>query len=318
MTTEYSAAFSASDRTFPLLAGCAGHPDIRLSFQQLGMQEIFHRQITDAAFDVAECTLGSYLIALAQGETRLTAVPVPLTRRFRQDQIYVTADSPLRDLGDLAGTRFGLPEYQATPAIWLRGLLRDGGVHNDRINWVTYRPERVSIPSPACRGHAENVVEGLLAGEIDAGFFPLRLPIEHFPLNGKGGTLRRLLADPWAADRAYFRSTMFFPISTVLTLRSEALGANPSFARDIYAMFLEAKTAGLESLLKLGQPVVMDPFLLESLEQSLDLLGADPWPYGFKRCWAEIDAFMGFMQEDGLLSRKLAPEEVFHRSTLDT
>jgi 4,5-dihydroxyphthalate decarboxylase len=318
MAKTYSAAFSATDRTFPLLAQLVGHPDISLSYQQLGMQEIFQRQVNDAAFDIAECTLGSYLIALARGETRLTAVPVPLVRRFRQDQIYVTADSPLHRLSDLAGKRFGLPEYQATPTIWLRGLLREKGVRNDQVEWVTYRSERVAIPSPARRGQANGIVEGLLAKEIDAGFFPMRLPVEDFPLNGKGGSLRRLLPDPWAADRDYFGSTGFFPIATILTLRSAAVEDDPEFARDIYTMFLDAKSAGMKSLLKPGQPAVMDPFLLESLERSWDVLGADPWPYGFKRCWREIDAFMGFMQQDGLLDRKLAPEEIFHESVLDT
>jgi 4,5-dihydroxyphthalate decarboxylase len=318
MVQEYSAAFSASDRTFPILAGQAGHPDIRLAFQQLGMEEIFQRQTNDAAFDIAECTLGSYLIAISRGEKRLTALPVPLNRRFRQDQIYVAAGSPFHDLSDLAGARFGLPEFQATPTIWLRSLLRANGVRNDQVHWVTYRPERVPIPSPATRGSAKTVVEGLLAGEIDAGFLPTRLPVEHFPLDGKGGRLRRLLADPWAADRAYFRSTGFFPIGTVLTLRTDILGTNPNFAHDVYEMFLGAKADGLKSLLNPGQLAVMNPFLLESLEQSFAILGADPWPYGFKRCWAEIDAFMGFMQEDGLLDLKLSPEAVFHDSTLNT
>jgi 4,5-dihydroxyphthalate decarboxylase len=318
MATSYSAAFSVSDRTFPLLAGLVGRPDIHLAFEDLGMEEIFQRQTNDAAFDLAECTLGSYLLAVSRGETRLTAVPVPLVRRFRQDQIYVAANSPLRSLGDLAGKRFGLPEYQATPTIWLRALIRDSGVANDQVEWVTYRPERVPITPPGRRGSAKNVFEGLLSGEIDAGFMPIRPPLEHFPLDGKGGALRRLLDDPWSADRSTYKRTQLFPIGTILTLRTAVTEASPTLASDVYALFLEAKTAGLKSAMNLGQPAVMDPFLHESLEQSLALFGADPWPYGFKRCWAEIDAFMDFMRADKLLERKLAPAEIFHPSVLDT
>jgi 4,5-dihydroxyphthalate decarboxylase len=317
MVQEYSAAFSLSDRTFPLFAGLAGHPDVRLSYQKLGTEEIFLRQINDAAFDIAECTLGSYILAIAGGETRLTAVPAPLSRRFRQDQIYVRADSPMHNLSDLFGMRFGLPEYQATPAIWLRGLLRENGIRGDQVDWITYRPERVPIQRSTIRGQQKNVIEGLLTGEIDCGFSPTRPPTEHFPLNGRGGALRRLLADPWAADRDYHRRTQFFPVATILTLRAAVVESTPDFARNTYTMFLAAKNDGLNRL-NAGQLAAMDPFLQESLENSFDVLAADPWGYGFKRCWAEIDAFMEFMREDGLLDRKLMPGEIFHSSVLDT
>lgn len=314
---QYSVAVSASDRTYPLLAGTVTRLDLPLTFLHLSMDEIFRRQIESAAFDIAECTLGSYLIAIANGETRLTAIPVPLVRRFRQDQIYVAGTSTLRSLDELSGKRFGLPEFQATPAIWLRGLLREAGIGNHAVQWVTYRTERVATATPATRGTSRGVFEGLLSGEIDVGFAPMRPPAEHFPLDGRGGAIRRLLSDPWAADRACYDRTTRFPIGTIVTARREIARTSPAFPRQIYDMFLEAKTIALQSLMNLGQVAVMDAFLHESVEQSFSTLGSDPWPYGFKSCWADIEVFMEFMLEDGLINRKLSPAEVFHPALHD-
>jgi 4,5-dihydroxyphthalate decarboxylase len=314
----YSLAVSATDRTYPILANLVSRPGLDLQPQRIGLEEIFKRQANEAAFDIAELTLGSYLVALGRGEKRLTAIPVPLMRRFRRDQIYVSSLSTLRRLADLRGKRFGLPEYQATPGIWLRAMLRETGLENQEIEWFTYREERVPIDTPAKRGKERGIPEALLAGEIDAGFFPRRLAVEHFPLNGKGGALRRLLHDPWKEDRTYYARKKFFPIGSVVTLRAESAEADPALAGEVYRLFADAKIRAVEGIMDIGQPAAMDPFLAESLEYSFDAMGADLWPYGFKANWPEVEAFIGYLRTDGLLDRSLSPEEVFHPSTLDT
>jgi 4,5-dihydroxyphthalate decarboxylase len=318
LTEEYSAAFSVNDRTLPLLAGLVRDPQIKLNFQKLGLEEVFQRQIHDASFDIAECTLGSYLIAISRGETRLTAVPVPLSRRFRQDQIYVASSCTFRALTDLKGKRFGLPEYQATPAIWIRSLLRDNGITADQMQWVTYRAERLPIHKDMERGRAEGPAAGLLGGEIDVALCPRRPSPRLFSLSGEEGPIRRLLADPWSADRTLYRKTRHFPIATVLTIRSSCIDNAANLAEKLYTLFLEAKTSSMQNLLESGQSAAMLPFLQESLEQSLHLQGQDLWPYGFAACWNEIDLFMGFMVEDGLMQRKLEPAEIFHPSVIAT
>jgi len=314
----FSIAVSATDRTYPILANLVARPGLDLSPQRVGLEEIFKRQANEAAFDIAELTLGSYLIALGKGEKRLTAIPVPLMRRFRRDQIYVRSDSALRLLTDLRGKRFGLPEFQATPGVWLRALLREAGLRNQDIEWITYRQERVPIATPAKPGKERGVTEALLAGEIDAGFFPRRLPIEHFPLNGNGGALRRLLDDPWNEDRAYYARAKFFPIGSVVTLRAAAVQTDPTFAGEVYRLFADAKARAVEGIMDTGQPAVLDPFLAESLECSFDTMGAELWPYGFKANWLEVEAFIRYLRADGLLDRLLPPEEVFHPSVLGT
>ena len=61
----------------------------------------------------------------------------------------------LTTLADLAGKRIGVPEYQMTAALWMRGLLSDEyGVSPAGIHWRTgaldagVRHERLSLDLP--------------------------------------------------------------------------------------------------------------------------------------------------------------------------
>jgi hypothetical protein len=47
------------------------------------------------------------------------------------------------------------------------------------------------------------------------------------------------------------------------------------------------------------------------LEETLDLFGDDPWPYGLERNHAELDQFLAYAHDQGLTRQKLAPEELF-------
>jgi 4,5-dihydroxyphthalate decarboxylase len=314
----YSLAVSITDRTAPILLGTVAQDGLALAFERVGLEEIFVRQMNDAAFDVAECSLASYLIARARGDERLTAIPVFLSREFRHNAIYVRADSPAHDLAALRGVRFGLPEYQMTAAIWVRALLREAGVANEDVRWVTYRPERIPIPSPATPGTSSDIFTGLANGEVDAIFTARRPPASLFPLDGSAGTIRRLFDDPWGEERAYYERTRIFPIMHLVALRASSVRENPTLARAAYEVFLAAKrraSADLAETIYLSSAV---PFLTESVERSTALLGADVWPYGVGANWAQLETFMTYLQDDGLLERRLTREEVFAAGVLDT
>jgi 4,5-dihydroxyphthalate decarboxylase len=46
-------------------------------------------------------------------------------------------------------------------------------------------------------------------------------------------------------------------------------------------------------------------------EQSEDIFGADPWPYGTDENWPSISVFLGYTRAQGLLDRVLGPEDLF-------
>ena len=44
----------------------------------------------------------------------------------------------------------------------------------------------------------------------------------------------------------------------------------------------------------------------------------DPWPIGFKTNRANIEQFIKYSHDQGLISERYAPERLFVESTLDT
>jgi len=314
-----SVAMSRSDRTNPILDGRAHIPGVVMNPVQASIEEIFARQVAEARYDVAELSLASYLIALDSGETRLTAIPAFLSRSFRHNALYVRADSPFHHPTDLKGHRFGFPEFQMTAAVWVRGWFRhEWDTQNAEMDWVTYRPERIPITVPAVRGTATDLFEGLVTGEVAAVMSARRPPLAYFPPSGRGGSIRRLYDDAWSEERAFYRKTGVFPIMHLVSLRTDTATSDANLPRRVYDALLAAKdeaTANLTETIKLGAAA---PWLVESMEMACDVIGLDVWPYGVKQNWAQLEAFMGFMVEDGLLSAPLPKERVFHASVLDT
>ena len=54
------------------------------------------------------------------------------------------------------------------------------------------------------------------------------------------------------------------------------------------------------------------------LEEERELLGQDPWPYGVAANRANLERFIKYEQEQGLISGPLAVEDLFFETTLET
>src|ERR1019366_10690495 len=92
--------------------------------------EFFGRQCQFAEFDVSELSASSYLAMLGQGDQRFVGLPIFVSRYFRHSQVYINRHAGITKPQDLVGRRVGVPEYQMTAAVWIRGILQDDyGVH---------------------------------------------------------------------------------------------------------------------------------------------------------------------------------------------
>ncbi|MBW4084577.1 4,5-dihydroxyphthalate decarboxylase [Paenibacillus sp. S150] len=316
--TRLTIAMSESDRTAKLLAGSRRLPGFQLEAQQASIEEIFVKQISEAAYDVSELSLASYLIAKGGGDTRLTAIPVFLSRSFRHNAIYVRSDSPYRHPSELKGRRFGFPEYQMTAAVWVRGMFREEwGIGQEDMQWFTFRPERVPVKIPAVLTEGD-IFAALADGRVDAVMSARRPPANLFPSSGEGGVIRRLIPDVWNAEREYYGRTKLFPIMHLVSLKQDTAETYPELPVRLYDLLLDIKDEGIAGLLETIKNQTSDPWVWESAERSSGLMAGGIWPYGISKNWSQIQKFMTYLREDGLLARELALEEVFHPSVLNT
>src|SRR6266700_347885 len=112
------------DRTRALADGSVRPEGIDLVYQNLYVEETFFRMLRNREFDAAEMSLSSYCVSLMREEPAFVAIPVFPSRFFRHSCIFVSAKSGIREPKDLAGKKTGVPEYQMTAPVWIRGILQ--------------------------------------------------------------------------------------------------------------------------------------------------------------------------------------------------
>ena len=274
-------------------------------------------------------SVSSYVLQLSRGGSDYTAIPAFVSRAFRHSGFFARAGSGITSPSDFAGRRIGVPEYQMTAALWMRGILADEyGVDCSAIHWCTgaldagIRRERLELVLPIGMvvepiKDGDTLQDMLLRGDIDGLLAPK--PPQAF-LDGNPA-LVRLFPDFETAEQAYFRKTGFFPIMHIIGLRKTLAAEHPWLARGLYDGFVEARDLALKRLrdVWLGNANRLSlPWLGASMERTLAALGPDYWSYGFNNNRAEIDAICRYSTDQHLAATRVKPETLFHSSVLDT
>src|SRR3954447_5404143 len=96
-----------------------------------------HRFTAFREWDVSELSLAKYTSLVGSGDRSLQAIPVFPSRVFRHAAFYVRDDGSVREPGDLAGRRVGVPEWIQTAGVYARGVLvHQYGVPPADVGWV--------------------------------------------------------------------------------------------------------------------------------------------------------------------------------------
>jgi len=322
---QISIAMGDYDRNRALFDGRVQIDGCDPVYMLLSPEEMFFRAMRSRDFDITELSFSSYLVKHAQGDCPYIAVPVFLSRAFRHTSIYVRKDR-IRTPQDLKGKRVGIPEYQLTAIVWARSILQDDyGIRPEDVTWVRGgidtpgRPEKIKLNLPA-GVHVEAAPEGttisqlLDAGEID-GFIAPRPPSGAALQNPHVGWL---FDDPTAVAKDYYRRTGIFPIMHVVGIRKEIAAAHPWLPGAVFKAFNASKAAALELLADTSATKVTLPFVEEQLKAAKDLLGEEFWSYGVQANRNTLQAFLKHHHAQGLSSRLVEVDELFHPSTYET
>jgi 4,5-dihydroxyphthalate decarboxylase len=313
------------DRVRALTDGRVQVEGCDVNYITMPVEECFERAYFHGEFEVAEIGFSPYLIALSRGVAPYVAIPAFLSRMFRHSAIYIRGDRGIDGPADLKGKRIGVPEYQMSAAMWVRGFLLDEfAVAASDIDWVQGgletpgRRDKFPLNLPPgfpLRAAADGrTLSQLLAdGELD-GVISARQPscfIAGHP------QVRRLFPDYRAAEHDYYRRTGVFPIMHAVGIRPDMLDKHPWLAASVYKAFVEAKRlADAEfsetTALKIGLPWVTAEF-----DATRELMGDDFWSYGIEPNRKCLELMVRYSYEQGLAVRPLSVEEMFAHGTLD-
>ena len=313
------------DRTRALVDGSVRPDGIELNYLALPVEETFFRMMRHREFHCAEMSLSSYTASLFAKDPAFIAIPAFPSRFFRHSCIFVSAKSGIRKPEDLKGKRVGVPEYQMTAPVWIRGILSDD--HGVKVTDVEHlsggeeepgRIEKLKIKLPEkirLKPIKENqTLSAMLAdGEIDA-LVTARAPSTFY---SRPKDVKRLFPDYVETEKAYYRRTKIFPIMHTVVIRRDVYEKNPWVAQSLFKAFGAAKAKALAMYNQTAALAAMLPWLTAHVEEAKREIGEDWWPYGLEPNRRVLETFLRYHHEQGLSPRQLSPEELFAKETLE-
>ncbi len=311
MTIPIRLACGAYDRTRALIDGSVRPEGVRLELVVMDDAFARHdRMIREEAFDVCELSMSSYLMARERGRGFI-AIPVFPYRMFRHGYVLINRRSGVSRPQDLVGKRMGVPMYQMTAAVWVRGHLQhEYGVAPQQMRWVTDRDElvgfrrandlQIEVAPPGSSLEAM-----LVAGDLDALIMVEEVPEALLQQPDVG----RLFPNYAQVERELYQRTGIYPIMHALVARCAVLDAHPWLATSLMRAFQEAKERALDELRYPRTSTLV--WAGTYREQERAVFGWDPHPYGLEPNRPTLEALATYSFEQGLTTRRHAVDELF-------
>lgn len=322
---KFAFACTPYDRMFALINGTVIPEGMDFNFIALEPEEIFWRQIRYKEWDSSEMSLSSYIMARSRGDDSFIAIPVFPSRFFRHSSIYINTQKGISGPEDLIGKNIGVPEYQMTAALWVRGILQhEYGVHPQDISWrsggeeVPGREEKIKLQLPPDVDYQpipkDKTLSGMLErGEIDA-LVSARAPSCY--TNGSPN-VKRLFENYPDVEKAYYLKTQIFPIMHTVVIKRNIYNENPWVAMSLYKAFQASKDIILHNLHQWATLYATLPWLHSEVARTKEILGEDWWPYGINKNRLTLETVCQYSFEQGLSAKKMTLEELFAPETFD-
>ena len=248
----------------------------------------FKRVVRALEFDVAELAIVTFLQAVDAG-IPLVLLPAVIVSRFQHPFLmYDSRRGSLRPQ-DLRGKRIGARSYSVTTVAWLRGMLQAEhriAPHDNR--WVTFEDGHVSQwrdPEWVERAAPDrDMLQMLEAGELDAAVL-MAAPADK-------PDIRPVFADPSAESLAWYQRNQVVQINHMVVLKRDVVERHP----DLPAQMMSALTASIDACQPAPDRLVH--------------------PMGLRSVRPHLEHAIDMVHRQGLISRRLALESLFHPATL--
>jgi len=310
---SFSAALGQRFDNRLLLSGAVKPDGVEITFPEVTVaasgapNPFFSALARDHPWDIGEQAFSTYLMARDIGK-EWTALPIFPSRFFPHTGLWINRDSGIHSPADLVGKRVGCGSFGTNFSVWCRGALtHQYDVPIERITWVESAEEHISefrVPRRYTTERIEGQAEPaaiLSQGKVDAACLP--------------GPARRtdesvaipLFDDVYGEMAGYLASGGAFPINTVITVRNDAVAANPDMPRVLLQAYLTANEQYQAQVAAGNEPAHMG---LEA-DQLISRLGIGLPKHGFAANRGSIRTMLGYCYEQGITRRLREPEDVF-------
>jgi 4,5-dihydroxyphthalate decarboxylase len=193
----------------------------------------FKPMVREAAFDVSEMAIVTYLMAKSFGKP-MVLLPNVVMARFQHDYALYNSKQGTLKPTDLNGKRVGIRSFTTTTGAWLRGILaNDYGVDLDSIDWVTFEDAHVAEYNDTTKRApaGKQIVQMLIDRELDA---VLGEKSDHHP------DLKMLFSDPKQESLTWFATHGVAPINHMVVVSQELSDKHPDIVREVHRLLSEA------------------------------------------------------------------------------
>ena len=153
----------------------------------------------------------------------------------------------------------------------------------------------------------------LVDGEIDA-LYHAGIPSKFY----SGNSIKRLFDNHVEVEQDYFRRTRIFHIMHTFVIKRELYNKHPWIAQTMYKAMCASKKTAYDLMINSGALQYMLPWLVDHIDKTTELMGADFWPYGLEANRHVLETFLRYSHEQGLSKRLLTPDEIFAPESLDS
>ncbi|MFT4065746.1 ABC transporter substrate-binding protein [Paraburkholderia sp.] len=307
MTARLSIVLGPHGQVRDLRNGAVSVEGFELEFiEKKRMPDAYREMARSQPYDICEMAPTSYLMAVAAGAP-ITALAIPMTRRFRHAGMQRLRASTIREPKDLEGRRVGVRTYSVTAAVWTRGIFADEyGVDSDRVTWITEEEENVQSfvtpPNVQRLAEGQSIADLLKRGELEAAFGGLA-----GAGNDLDGELVEIVEDADARERDWFRRTGIYPLHGMIVVRNDVLDRHPALATALFDAFTQAKAGYLERI-RSGEADGAEDRRYRELARWV----GDPLPYGFDENAKSLAALVRYAHRQRLIPDEPPLQAVFH------
>src|ERR1700726_1012083 len=192
----------------------------------------FKPMVREAAFDVSEMALVTYLMAKSFAKPMVLLPNVVLARFQHAYALYNGKQGELQP-SDLNGKCVGIRSFTTTTGAWLRGILaNDYGVDLNSIDWVTFEDAHVAefrdTTKRAPKG--KEIIQMLLEGELDA--------VLGEKVDRPG--LKPLFPDVAAEEKSWFAKHGVVPVNHMVVISETLSRTQPDAVREVFRLLRES------------------------------------------------------------------------------
>lgn len=269
--------------------------------------DAFRRMVRGREFDICEMAITTYLCAREHGK-RFTALPIFLVRAFHHGAIVYNSKAGIRIPKDLEGKKVGVNRgYTVTTGLWARSILQEEhGVDLSKITWVLSGDEHVAEYQPPANvvsmEKGKTLANMVAAGELAAA---VGVEVDH-------PDVKPLIPNGQEAGLEALRRRGHYPINHLIVVKDDLLESHPDLAQDVFETFAEAKRLYVQRLTAgaIGEPTAIDKMHRQVMEMT-----GDPLPYGIEPNRPVLEALIRHALTQGIVARRIAPEELFPSNT---